>query len=86
MFGCESDMSIAFLVLVCTFIIKDAKVLGAIIFEVTLHSLSYIFIAEVFFILLLILSLYENVPGWQAVLEYGWPVCQRRVEVRAKLL
>lgn len=50
MFGCESDMSIAFLVLVCTFIIKDAKVLGAILFEVTLHSLLVIFSLLKFFL------------------------------------
>lgn len=29
MFGCESDTSIAFLVHLCNFIIKDEKVLGA---------------------------------------------------------
>lgn len=87
MFGCESDTSIAFLVLACNFITKAAKVppschilrerrLSLSLFWVIFATLrpSFIFNHS---------GKKNKVAGWQApVSQYGWLLCQgRKVEV-----
>lgn len=44
MFGCDSDMSIGFLVLLCNFIINEVKVLWHRVTSLREHSVSFSFI------------------------------------------